>query len=92
MACRTRFSYIDVGSQKGTVVEAKKLGIPVIGVVDTNTARKAWLTSFRQRRLGSRDSLVCTRHGDARWKAALRILVNHRREEFVEWKKKATWP
>lgn len=27
---------IDTGYQKGTVVEAKKLGIPVIGVVDTN--------------------------------------------------------
>ncbi|MDR2195689.1 MAG: 30S ribosomal protein S2 [Gallionellaceae bacterium] len=27
---------IDVGYQKGTIVEAKKLGIPVIGVVDTN--------------------------------------------------------
>jgi len=27
---------IDVGYQKGTVTEAKKLGIPVIGVVDTN--------------------------------------------------------
>ncbi|MES2355723.1 MAG: 30S ribosomal protein S2 [Pseudomonadota bacterium] len=29
---------IDVGYQKGTVVEAKKLGIPVIGVVDTNNS------------------------------------------------------
>lgn len=27
---------IDVGYQKGTIVEAQKLGIPVIGVVDTN--------------------------------------------------------
>lgn len=27
---------IDTGYQKGTLVEAKKLGIPVIGVVDTN--------------------------------------------------------
>jgi small subunit ribosomal protein S2 len=27
---------IDVGYQKGAVAEAKKLGIPVIGVVDTN--------------------------------------------------------
>jgi small subunit ribosomal protein S2 len=27
---------IDVGYQKGTITEAKKLGIPVIGVVDTN--------------------------------------------------------
>lgn len=27
---------IDVGYQKGAIVEAKKLGIPVIGVVDTN--------------------------------------------------------
>jgi len=27
---------IDVGYQKGTVAEAQKLGIPVIGVVDTN--------------------------------------------------------
>lgn len=27
---------IDTGYQKGTIVEAKKLGIPVIGVVDTN--------------------------------------------------------
>ncbi len=27
---------IDVGYQKGTVTEAQKLGIPVIGVVDTN--------------------------------------------------------
>ena len=29
---------IDVGYQKGAVVEAKKLGIPVIGVVDTNNS------------------------------------------------------
>ncbi len=28
---------IDVGYQKGAIVEAEKLGIPVIGVVDTNT-------------------------------------------------------
>jgi len=28
---------IDVGYQKGAIVEAQKLGIPVIGVVDTNT-------------------------------------------------------
>jgi small subunit ribosomal protein S2 len=28
---------IDVGYQKGTIVEAQKLGIPVIGIVDTNT-------------------------------------------------------
>ncbi|BBL33869.1 30S ribosomal protein S2 [Nitrosomonas stercoris] len=27
---------IDVGYQKGTVIEANKLGIPIIGVVDTN--------------------------------------------------------
>jgi small subunit ribosomal protein S2 len=27
---------IDVGYQKGTITEAQKLGIPVIGVVDTN--------------------------------------------------------
>ena len=27
---------IDVGYQKGAVAEANKLGIPVIGVVDTN--------------------------------------------------------
>ena len=29
---------IDVGYQKGAVIEAKKLGIPVIGVVDTNNS------------------------------------------------------
>jgi len=29
---------IDVGYQKGTITEAKKLGIPVIGVVDTNNS------------------------------------------------------
>ncbi|WP_373277399.1 30S ribosomal protein S2 [Formivibrio citricus] len=29
---------IDTGYQKGTVTEAKKLGIPVIGVVDTNNS------------------------------------------------------
>ena len=29
---------IDVGYQKGTVVEAKKLSIPVIGIVDTNNS------------------------------------------------------
>ncbi len=29
---------VDVGCQKGTIVEAKKLGIPVIGVVDTNNS------------------------------------------------------
>lgn len=27
---------IDVGYQKGTIVEAQKLGIPIVGVVDTN--------------------------------------------------------
>src|SRR5438874_6519611 len=27
---------VDVGYQKGAVAEAKKLGVPVIGVVDTN--------------------------------------------------------
>ena len=27
---------IDVGYQKGTIVEAQKLGIPVVGIVDTN--------------------------------------------------------
>ena len=27
---------IDVGYQKGAIVEAQKLGIPVVGVVDTN--------------------------------------------------------
>jgi small subunit ribosomal protein S2 len=27
---------IDVGYQKGAITEARKLGIPVIGVVDTN--------------------------------------------------------
>jgi len=29
---------IDVGYQKGTIAEAKKLGIPLIGVVDTNNS------------------------------------------------------
>jgi small subunit ribosomal protein S2 len=29
---------IDVGYQKGAIVEAQKLGIPVIGVVDTNNS------------------------------------------------------
>ncbi len=29
---------IDTGYQKGTIVEAQKLGIPVIGVVDTNNS------------------------------------------------------
>lgn len=29
---------IDTGYQKGTITEAKKLGIPVIGVVDTNNS------------------------------------------------------
>lgn len=29
---------IDVGYQKGTVTEARKLGVPVIGVVDTNNS------------------------------------------------------
>jgi small subunit ribosomal protein S2 len=29
---------IDVGYQKGAITEAKKLGIPVIGVVDTNNS------------------------------------------------------
>ena len=29
---------IDVGYQKGAIVEAKKLGIPVIGIVDTNNS------------------------------------------------------
>ncbi|MDK2124615.1 30S ribosomal protein S2 [Parachitinimonas caeni] len=29
---------VDVGYQKGAIVEAKKLGIPVIGIVDTNNS------------------------------------------------------
>jgi small subunit ribosomal protein S2 len=29
---------VDVGYQKGTIVEAQKLGIPVIGIVDTNNS------------------------------------------------------
>ena len=29
---------VDVGYQKGAIVEAQKLGIPVIGIVDTNTS------------------------------------------------------
>jgi len=29
---------IDTGYQKGTIVEAKKLGVPVIGIVDTNNS------------------------------------------------------
>jgi small subunit ribosomal protein S2 len=29
---------IDVGYQKGAIVEAQKLGIPVIGIVDTNNS------------------------------------------------------
>ena len=33
----TAIFVIDVGYQKGAIVEAQKLGIPVIGVVDTNT-------------------------------------------------------
>ena len=32
----TAIFVIDVGYQKGAIVEARKLGIPVIGVVDTN--------------------------------------------------------
>ncbi len=35
-ACRTPSSSIDVGYHKIAITEAKKLGIPVIGVVDTN--------------------------------------------------------
>lgn len=29
---------IDVGYQKGAIVEAQKLGIPVVGIVDTNNS------------------------------------------------------
>ena len=36
----TAIFVIDVGYQKGAIVEAQKLGIPVIGVVDTNTTPK----------------------------------------------------
>jgi hypothetical protein len=43
---------IDVGYHKIAVAEAKKLGIPVIGVVDTNHSPWASTTSSRQRRLG----------------------------------------
>jgi small subunit ribosomal protein S2 len=35
---------IDVGYQKNAIAEANKLGIPVIGVVDTNHSPKAWIT------------------------------------------------
>ena len=34
----TALFVIDVGYQKGAIVEAQKLGIPVIGVVDTNNS------------------------------------------------------
>jgi small subunit ribosomal protein S2 len=35
---------IDVGYQKNAIAEANKLGIPVIGVVDTNHSPKASIT------------------------------------------------
>jgi small subunit ribosomal protein S2 len=34
----TALFVIDVGYQKGAIVEAQKLGIPVIGIVDTNNS------------------------------------------------------
>ena len=37
-ALPTAIFVIDVGYQKGAIVEAQKLGIPVIGIVDTNTS------------------------------------------------------
>ena len=38
---------VDVGYHKIAVTEAAKLGIPVIGVVDTNHSPERWPTSSR---------------------------------------------
>ena len=55
---------IDVGYQKGTIVEAQKLGIPVIGVVDTNHSPLGVdYRDPRQRRLQPGDPPVRARHG-----------------------------
>ena len=35
---------IDVGYQKGAITEARKLGIPIVGVVDTNIVLMGWIT------------------------------------------------
>jgi hypothetical protein len=37
---------VDVGYHKGAITEAAKLGIPVIGVVDTNHSPEGVATSF----------------------------------------------
>ena len=63
---------IDVGYQKGAVAEAKKLGIPIIAVVDATTIRKASTcdraTTTRAVQSGSMRAALPTRC----WKAAAR--------------------
>ena len=55
---------IDVGYQKGAVQEANKLGVPVIGVVDTNhNPEGIALRDPGQRRLQPRHPAVRARHG-----------------------------
>ena len=63
---------IDVGYQKNAIAEANKLGIPVIGVVDTNHSPDGRrLRDSRQRRFEPRDPPVRARHGRRdTWKAA----------------------
>ena len=53
---------IDVGYHKIAIAEAKKLGIPLIGVVDTNhSPDRHRLRHSRQRRFGQGGGAVCAR-------------------------------
>jgi small subunit ribosomal protein S2 len=57
---------IDVGYHKIAIAEANKLGIPVVGVVDSNHSPRASTTSSRQRRLVQGRGAVCARGGRRR--------------------------
>jgi len=75
---------IDVGYQKGTVTEAQKLGIPVIGVVDTTTARWAWINHPGNDDSRPGDPPVRTRRGRCgSWKVASSVL-NELTEQVAE--------
>ena len=71
---------IDVGYQKGAVAEANKLGIPVIGVVDTNHSPEGITYVIPgQRRLEPRDPPVRARHGRRDSRRPLAVGAGNRR-------------
>jgi len=79
---------IDVGYQKGAITEANKLGIPVIGVVDTNNSPEGvdYVVpgnddSSRAIRLYARGMADAVLEGRAQ---VIQELVGEGDEEFVE--------